>query len=71
MTRNDLQSPCKVAEIVNAALSFVKSYPCAICGLENSKDHSCAAGVRYRGTCPVFRKLKIELLKTREVEGNE
>lgn len=70
MTRKDLKNPDKVNGVVNTAILYVKSYPCAICGLER-KDHSCQMGVKYRGTCSVFRKLKIELLKMREVKENK
>lgn len=60
-----------VKETVNTAIKFVQSAPCHICMYGNSKDNSCLAGVKYKGTCKVFRKLKIELFKMREVSDDE
>ena len=50
------------------AIRFGISYPCCLCGYENPKTHECVAGIKYRGTCKVFRILKGELLKMREVK---
>lgn len=60
-----------VKETVNSAIKFVQSVPCYICMYGNPKDNSCLAGVKYKGTCKVFRKLKGELLKMREVNDGD
>lgn len=52
----------------NMAIRFGISYPCCLCSYENSKTNECVAGIKYRGTCKVFRILKGELLKMREVK---
>lgn len=57
-----------VKETVNQAIRYAISNPCCICSYENQRTHECYAGVKYKGTCPVFSKLKSELLKMREVE---
>lgn len=57
-----------VKETVNQAIRYAIWNPCCICSYENSKMHECRAGIKYKGTCPVFQKLKAELLKMREME---
>ena len=57
-----------VKETVNQAIRYAVSNPCCICSYENERTHECIAGVKYKGTCPVFSILKCELLKMKEVE---
>ena len=57
-----------VKETVNQAIRFAIQFPCYICKYDTGKGYECAAGVKYKGTCPVFQKLKAELLKMREME---
>ena len=57
-----------VNETVNQAIRYAISNPCCICSYENQRTHECIAGVKYKGTCHVFLKLKGELLKMREME---
>ena len=58
-----------VKETVNQAIRYAISNPCCICSYENTRTGECFAGVKYKGTCPVFSKLKCELLKMREVDS--
>ena len=55
-----------VKETVNQAIRFAIAFPCYICKYDTGKE--CEAGIKYKGTCPVFHKLKSELLKMREME---
>lgn len=57
-----------VKETVNQAIRFAISFPCYICKYDTGKGYERAAGIKYKGTCPVFHKLKSELLKMREME---
>lgn len=57
-----------VSETVNQAIRFVKYYPCAICSYESSKTHECRAGVKYKGTCKVYRELSCRLSGVKEME---
>lgn len=59
-----------VSETVNQAIRYVKCYPCTICSYENSKTHECRAGVKYRGTCKVYRELSCRLSGVKEMEEN-
>lgn len=59
-----------VKETVNQAIRFAITFPCHICQYENEKTGGCRAGVKYKGTCPVYRILKVELLKMREMEDD-
>lgn len=56
-----------VDDAVDMAINFVRGYPCAICSYEDS-NHKCIAGIKYKGTCPVYMRLKCELLKLRTTE---
>lgn len=47
--------------VANQAICWVKYNPCCCCGLE----HSC--GVKYKGTCPVFIKLKTAFSNIKEL----
>jgi len=47
-------------QTVNQAIRFVKSNPCCIC----SNESFC--GVKYKGTCKVWRGLKLKLLAVSE-----
>lgn len=60
-----------VIETVNNAIGYVQQFPCVLCQYENEKTGGCRAGVKYKGTCPVYRILKGELLKMREMEDNK
>ena len=51
------RDPIKVA---NQAIRFVKNNPCCICSQESFCD------VRYKGTCKVWRELKLRLLDIKE-----
>lgn len=57
-----------VSETVNQAIRFVKAYPCTICSYESSKTHKCLAGVKYKGTCKVYRELSCRLSCVKEME---
>lgn len=59
-----------VSETVNQAIRFVKYYPCAICSYESSKTHKCLAGVKYKGTCKVYKELQARLCGVKEMEEN-
>ena len=60
-----------VAETVNQAIRYAKSNPCCLCSYENARTHDCRAGIKYKGTCAVYRILKGEMNRLREVEENE
>ena len=47
-------------ERARMALCYLKFYPCAICSGE-AKDHTCVFGVKYRGTCKVYKRIKERL----------
>lgn len=57
-----------VTETVNQAIRYIKYNPCAICSYENARTHECRAGVKYKGTCKVFQKLRGEMARLREVQ---
>lgn len=46
---------------VNMAINYVKSNPCCICSYENCCE------IKYKGTCPIWKKLKSQLIVLRLV----
>ena len=57
-----------VTETVNQAIRYVKSNPCCLCSYENARTHECRAGVKYKGTCKVYRTLKCKMHSIQEIE---
>lgn len=55
-----LKNDKNVTSVVNQAIQLVKYNPCCCCGLEN------CCGVKYKGTCPVFVKLKSAFYSVKE-----
>lgn len=47
-------------ETVSQAIRFVKSYPCCICCGQGW------CGVKYKGTCKIYRELKCRLINVKE-----
>lgn len=60
-----------VIETVNNAIGYVQQFPCVLCQYENSRTGECRAGVKYKGTCPVYRNLTSELLKLRKIKEKQ
>lgn len=60
-----------VKETVNLAIRFVKADPCFLCIHKNITKNVCFAGVKYKGTCKVYKYLKREFVKLREMEEEE
>ncbi len=60
-----------VKETVNQAIKFAIAFPCHICQYENEKTGGCRAGVKYKGTCPVYLNLNSELRKLRKIEEKQ
>ena len=58
MLKKGLQE--NVDETVSLAIRFVKLNPCCICGGEGW------CGVKYKGTCPIYRELKSRLCILKE-----
>lgn len=50
---------------VNMAINYVKSNPCCICSYEDCCE------IKYKGTCPIWRKLKLQLFELRLVGEQE
>ncbi len=57
------KTKCKIDVIatVNQAIKYVQGNPCCICSCEDF------CKIKYKGTCQVWKKLKIQLLALREV----
>lgn len=55
-------------ETANQAIRFIKSFPCFPCSYYNVGRDECRAGVKYKGTCPVYSYLRAEFSKLREKE---
>lgn len=56
------KSKIDVVKTVNQAIGYVQSNPCCICSCEDF------CNIRYKGTCKVWLKLKIQLLALREIK---
>ena len=59
-------------EIANCAIGFLKSYPCSICVNELPK-HTCWAGYKNKGACPVYKDLerRLSVVETIESEATD
>ena len=57
------KSKIDVPGTVNMAIGFLKGYPCAICQFEK------LCGIKYKGTCPVWKELKVRLHNVEKMEA--
>ena len=58
-------------KVADRAIRFGQNYPCILCCWEHRVTHKCTVGVKYRGTCEVYKRIKRQLLKMRTSKEEE